>query len=197
MKKIRILCIGDSHSAGYPDYDPVYGGNPESSYQFWLEKALAEMGATFTGSCINQGICGDTTRGIVNRLKQFLQKSDIDVVILQGGSNDLGCCDGKQVVENLTYGCMLCREKGVPVVLATVPPTSFPGYAPTITRINEGIRELGKQESPVVVADWFAVLADRQGMLDERCNIGDGVHLSIEGYRRAGKAIASVLSDAY
>ena len=37
---LRILCIGDSHTAGFPDYDPLMGGDPESSYQFWLEKGL-------------------------------------------------------------------------------------------------------------------------------------------------------------
>jgi len=197
MEKIRLLCIGDSHSAGYPDHDLLYGGNPESSYQFWLAKELGKMGVTVTCSCINKGICGDTTGGIVNRLGLFLQKDDIDVVILQGGSNDLGCCDGQKVVENLRYGCTLCCEKGVSLVLATVPPTRFLEYVTMIKRINQGIRSLGKHYSRVVVADLFAVLEDHQGMLDEACTIGDGVHLNIEGYRRMGKIIASAISDAH
>ena len=43
MKTITILCIGDSHTAGFPDYDPFMGGDPESSYQFWLTSELINL----------------------------------------------------------------------------------------------------------------------------------------------------------
>ena len=43
MDSPKILCIGDSHTAGFPGFDPMMGGNPESSYQFWLKKGLLKI----------------------------------------------------------------------------------------------------------------------------------------------------------
>ena len=40
---IKALCIGDSHTAGFPEHDPMFGGNVQSSYPFWLTKKLKEM----------------------------------------------------------------------------------------------------------------------------------------------------------
>ena len=101
MDNPRILCIGDSHTAGFPGYDPMMGGNPESSYQFWLKKELLETRPDSKYDFINEGVCGDTSRGIVYRLTQALDSTHYDLVILAGGTNDLGMTSEKQILKNL------------------------------------------------------------------------------------------------
>ena len=88
---IKALCIGDSHTAGFPEHDPMFGGNVKSSYQFWLTEKLKEMDFEKKFSFINRGICGDTSGGIVSRLIRLLDTMEVDLIILQGGTNDLGC----------------------------------------------------------------------------------------------------------
>ena len=41
---IKALCLGDSHTAGFPEHDPMFGGNVKSSYQFWLTEKVKKVG---------------------------------------------------------------------------------------------------------------------------------------------------------
>ena len=82
MDSPEILCIGDSHTAGFPGFDPMIGGNSESSYQFWLKKGLIETRSNINYNIINEGICGDTSHGIVLRLLYALQTMQYELVIL-------------------------------------------------------------------------------------------------------------------
>ena len=116
MKTITVLCIGDSHTAGFPDYDPFMGGDPESSYQFWLTKALMNANSALTYNLINEGMCGDTSRGIVQRLLQSLRKQSYDLVILAGGTNDLGLNNSDQVFSHLKQGYEACMNQSIPVI---------------------------------------------------------------------------------
>ena len=67
---VNVLCMGDSHTAGFPEHDPLFGGNVRSSYQFWLTKKLEEMVFGKEFCFMNRGVCGDTSAGIVSRLNQ-------------------------------------------------------------------------------------------------------------------------------
>ena len=193
---LRILCIGDSHTAGFPDYDPLMGGDPESSYQFWLKKGLIEIKPEKDCAIINQGICGDTSRGIVLRLLDALKTVQCDLVILAGGTNDLGIAGEKQVVKNLKEGYEACRECKIPLIAPSIPPISLNEYIPKIIKANHAIEAYTAKFQNVFFANWFGVLKDKQGFLDDIYNSGDGIHLSVEGYKRIGSLLVPIISEA-
>ena len=193
---LQILCAGDSHTAGFPDYDPLMGGDPESSYQFWLKKGLLKIKPEKDYNIINQGICGDTSRGIVLRLLDTLKTVQCDLVILAGGTNDLGMAGEKQVVKNLKEGYEACRECKIPLVAPGIPPISLKEYIPKIIKANGAIEAYAAAFHNVFFADWFDALKDAQGFLDDIYNSGDGIHLSVEGYKRIGSLMIPIISEA-
>ena len=88
MEKIQILCIGDSLTAGYPEYDPMWGGDPNSQYCYWLEKELQKR-VQLKFNIKNEGVCGDTTGQIARRLEFEIKKKPPDIVLAFGGGNDI------------------------------------------------------------------------------------------------------------
>jgi lysophospholipase L1-like esterase len=194
MESSTILCIGDSHTAGFPDFDPLMGGNPESSYQFWLHKGLEKKRPEKDFRLINQGMCGDTSKGIVRRLLSTFTTIPCDLVILAGGTNDLGMIGVKQIFTNLQEGYKAVRERQLPLVVPSIPPISIDGYVERVTSLNHEIEAYALSGENVFFGDWFGALKDEDGFLDERYNAGDGVHLSIAGYERIGSLLVPLVS---
>jgi len=195
MESFTILCIGDSHTAGFPDFDPLMGGTPESSYQFWLHKGLEKKRPEKDYRFINQGMCGDTSKGIVRRLLSTFTTTPGNLVILAGGTNDLGMIGVKQVFTNLEEGYKAVRERQLPLVVPSIPPISIDGYVERVTSLNHAIKSYALSGENVFFADWFGALKDEDGFLDARYNAGDGVHLSIEGYECIGSLLVPLVSN--
>jgi len=198
MDSLKILCIGDSHTAGFPGYDPMMGGNPESSYQFWLKKGLVEIRPDIDYNIINEGVCGDTSQGIVLRLLHALQTMNYDLVILAGGTNDLGMISEKQILKNLEngYETETCREREIPLIASSIPPISIKDYVPRVKTINSGIEAYTLECPNVFFANWFSSLKAEQEFLEDKYNSGDGVHLSIEGYKCIGLLLLPIVREA-
>jgi|GEM_PF-726627 len=192
-----VLCIGNSHTAGFPSYDPLMGGNFESSYQYWLVQELANIAPGTVWTFMNQGMCGDTARGIVMRLQQALNTSSFHLVILAGGANDLGMLSEEQIFNNLRTGYEACRANGIPLIAAGIPPISMAGYAARVTDLNSRIKNYTGQHPDVLFADWFEALKDEHGFLRNSCNVGDGVHLSVAGYKSIGRLMAPLVKSFF
>ena len=102
----KIVTIGDSHTAGYPGYDPSLGGNPESSYQYWMEESLKKTTQRKDIEIVNLGRPSEFSNTIVNRLIDYIQNSQtaIDIVIFNGGANDVteDIATVQPVLQNIT-----------------------------------------------------------------------------------------------
>ena len=195
MDAFTILCVGNSHTAGFPDHDPWMGGDPTSSYQFWLKQGLVKKWPETEFTLINEGVCGDTSRGIITRLFRALQRVSCNLVILAGGTNDLGMVGEKAIIANLEKGYDFCREKKIPLIITTIPPISLHQYSTPVTLLNDAIRSYAEQYTEVYIADWHRVLQDEAGFLAESCDAGDGVHLSREGYERIGSLMVPIVGE--
>jgi lysophospholipase L1-like esterase len=196
MKTITILCIGDSHTAGFPDYDPFMGGDPESSYQYWLTKELINLNPAVKYQLINEGMCGDTSRGIVHRLFQSLKMKTYDLAIIAGGTNDLGLTNGDQVFNNLKQGYAACIQNSIPVIAPAIPPISFAEVVPQVIALNNAIQSYASLKHHILFADWFTALQDDRGFLADIYNSGDGIHLSVAGYKCIGQLLAPLIKRA-
>ena len=172
------------------------GGNPESSYQFWLNRELLRIEPAITCMFINEGMCGDIAPGIVTRLQRALNSSSYQLAILAGGTNDLGMTDEEQIFNNLKTGYAACRENGIPVIAPGIPPISINGYETRVESLNSKIKSYAARHESVFFADWFAALKDGHGFLRDVYNAGDGVHLSVAGYKRIGRLMAPLVVQA-
>jgi lysophospholipase L1-like esterase len=192
--KYKILCIGDSHTAGFPYFDPSSGGNPESSYEYWLCNLLESKYSSFSVSLANEGICGQTTREINRRLKSKLNQEAYSLVIYWGGANDIAVgYNTKDIWENIYNAYLRTRDRSIKFMVVTIPPMNWPGFNKRVTDINRKIRNFMNNSGTYFITDVFLDL-EKNGNLNSKYDAGDGVHLSIEGYKQVAKTIFRSIS---
>ncbi len=201
-KAVNILCFGDSLTAGTPGYDPIYGGNPQYQYAYWMaERAKASGGPEIRFS--NQGIPGDLASSMTNRLERALDGRSYDVAVLLAGSNDLGWGNSPATV----YGSLrrlwsAVLSKEVLLVCCTIPPIGsvYPPLQNAQREINHKIRSYAGETARAVCADLYRGLSTSEGLLNQVYDSGDGLHLSLDGYRDVGtivwaEGISTILSE--
>jgi lysophospholipase L1-like esterase len=185
----KILCIGDSHTAGFPQFDPNFGGIPESSYEFWLEVFLQEEFPKYSIELDNEGICGEFSSDIYHRLLAIPNLKKYICILFWGGANDLGMGrSAKEIWKSINLTVQYCNSEGIPIFIFTIPPMNINSLQNDLLRLNELIRtNLSSQ-----FIDVYPNL-ENNGRLDRQFGIGDGVHLSIKGYKTvAGLAFRSL-----
>ena len=188
--KIVVAALGDSITAGSPNYDPSsvqrrilgFGGDVHSQWEYWAAKKDPRL------SFRNCGIYGQRTDQIASRLDQCA--AGADVLIVQGGINDIA--QGRPVEEaaaNLRSMVRRGKELGARVALIDVLPwnNGYPAADPTIRHLNRLIAAIGRAEH-VPVLPFHDTIQDpqRPGRMPELLT-PDGDHPSIEGYRLLGE----------
>ena len=183
----RILCIGDSHTAGFPFYDPFYGGDQHSSYEYWLEMKLSAENKHKQFRLDNQGVCGQTSLQILSRLSTILDKKRYDLILLWAGANDIELgYTAESIYENLMNSVMIAKKKNTPIFIITIPPMVWIEIHPTIIDLNQTI--ITHSGNDFTSIDVFNELSEG-GFLNSRFDSGDGVHLSIEGYKKVASIV--------
>ncbi len=191
---MELLCLGDSLVLGF--------GVPPK--QRWLTVAAQESG----WSILNRGVSGDTTGGMLVRLReQLAARPDPDAVLLMGGTNDI-FYSGSDLCARANMGAMLQQLLAAglrPLVGLPVPflPERCPedwagavdfhaaaalleGYTAWLCRFCGafGIQTL----------DFPADLTDSAGTpLPEL--YGDGLHPNAEGQHRMAARLCAVLRE--
>jgi len=189
----RVLCIGNSHTAGFPLFDPVFGGNPRSSYQYWLKKNCEAFVPDLSLVLTNQGICGQTSREIVTRLRRELDRSRVDyhTVIFWAGANDVALGYGAlDIYENIEQGVRISQKFGLNVLVPTIPPMDWVDVEVTILQVNTMLED--NSGECYYLVDVYTVL-EENGKLSPNYDCGDGVHLNIQAYKAVASTIQQVL----
>jgi lysophospholipase L1-like esterase len=192
-----IAAVGDSITAGAPGWDPepsrralLDAHDPESQWEHW---AALELGDGYEFR--NCGVPGDRTDEIAARLEACMEGAD--VVVLQGGVNDLAQGRTPAYAErNLRAMVQRVREAGLPLLIANLLPVNrnFRGIRPAIRELNRRIDAIARQQG-IDVVDFFGTLDTPTP--DDRLRpawTADGVHPSVEGYRRLGRLVAEACS---
>jgi lysophospholipase L1-like esterase len=167
--RLTVL-LGDSLSLWFP---------PElmTSDRFWL----------------NQGISGDTTAGILQRM-HVLKDTRPDTIYVMAGINDLrrGATDA-EVLANLRLIMQQLKQAHpqATVIVHSILPTRLAAL-PTdrIRRLNYNIATAAQEEG-VSFLNLQPSFMDEAGIL-RRDLTTDGLHLNDRGYRAWGKVIASI-----
>jgi lysophospholipase L1-like esterase len=121
-----VVCLGDSHTQGFPVRDDSRNGVPidlerdsPHQYPYWLAK---ETGKTF----VNQGVAGNTLYGMKNRFEKDVIPLFPDHCCIQGGTNDslLGMAlhESKEDISALIEKCL---DAGITPVVGTIIPLGF------------------------------------------------------------------------
>jgi lysophospholipase L1-like esterase len=171
-----VATLGDSITAGAPRWSP----NPqlraviasrgqltrESQWQYWA--GAATDGAFRFRNC---GVEGDRTDEIEARFAHCT--AGADVVVIQGGTNDLA--QGRTPAEaagNIDDMVRRAERAGLRALVTTIPP----------------------RPARVPVVDFFGELEDprRPDRMPARWT-ADGIHPTVEGYGRLGRAAAREL----
>jgi lysophospholipase L1-like esterase len=202
LSAVKFMAFGDSMTQGVTSLIPtMLAYNPNDAYPLKLEGLLAARYTAQVTQVINEGAAGEQADGTgKRRFGTVLNADNPDVVLLLEGANDLnhyliatGDSDGGVTPAARALEEMIdtARKKGVPVLLATLPPQDPEGNnghsAGSVPKLNDAIRRLANGDE-VVIVDLFNGLG---GVPDG--NIGaDGLHPTPAGYDR----IAQVWFDA-
>ena len=136
---------------------------------------------------VNYGIGGDTTLGVLNRIGKYNSLTRADAVVLAIGFNDLGRRSNEEIVNN--YKNILdSLPKNIPVVVSAILPVDESVWQvklqnKKILEVNALLHGLVREYGNVSFLDAGSLLRDSNNNLKSNFHVGDGVHLSSDGYQ--------------
>lgn len=145
---------------------------------------------------VNEGIAGDTTGGMLERMDR-VYAADPSVVVVLGGVNDLlsGYSAGqvtanlRSIVQNLHENLPKAR-----IVVQSIYPIADSTdlyYTDIICAVNDALRSMAA-ELDYTYADVYAALQTADGRLDGRYS-DDGLHPNDAGYRAACPVVRAAI----
>lgn len=157
-----------------------------------------DCGGAFPGAkLVNRGISGDTTRGMLLRLRDDVLALDPSGVVLLMGTNDLEeSATPEQIAGNvrLIVDGIAAHNPRTPVVLCQIFPSAASKRRPAeaIRRTNELVAAAVRNDPQVTLVDTYAAFADPAG--DARPEeFPDLLHPNAAGYAKWAAALRPVL----
>jgi lysophospholipase L1-like esterase len=194
----RFLALGDSFTFGTVSRAPmreIPGANYVQKLEFLLRERFPDQPFTVT----NAGVPGQFMDQIEDRYPSALRSSNAQVLLLEGGANDINT-DGaraiRDVVTRIERVARDAQSRGVSVILATLTPQrpgSSKGTAPAEVRdLNNQIRDLCRRYQ-TGCADLYAAFGNEQSPL-----IGaDGLHPTLAGYDLIAETYFTVIRQMF
>jgi lysophospholipase L1-like esterase len=163
-----------------------------------ITQGWGDVGSSFPGIKIaNRGISGDTTRGVLIRLKEDVIALNPHGVVLLIGTNDIEVNTEPEVIAgNLRLIIDALRESNpaMPVVLCEVLPSSATKARPTdkIRKLNALYLAAVADQPQVTVLDTWSLFANVHGDAKEE-EMPDLLHPNILGYAKWAAALRPIL----
>jgi lysophospholipase L1-like esterase len=167
----------------------------DSITQGWGE----DFSAWFPGMKIaNRGISGDTSRGVLIRLKEDVLALDPEAVVLLIGTNDL---EEKADPETITGNLKLIlaelarHNPKMPVVLCQVFPSSASKSRPAdkLKKLNQLYAEAVKGNAQVTLIETWVLFADAKGDAIQ-AEFPDLLHPNLAGYAKWAAALRPIFA---
>jgi len=195
-KRVKIVCIGDSTTAGTPGFlspieaPPDGAGDEKSQYAYWMAKSHPEW------EVLNRGVNGERTDQILARFQRDVADEKPEWVIVLGGVNDIFQGFPVEFAEhNLAEIYDRSTRVETNPIACTILPYNLmsPGQARARRELNEWIEAEAKEKSIPFVDTAAAV--SREGEPGRLEGTPDGLHPDVDGYRRMAQAISAILAQ--
>jgi lysophospholipase L1-like esterase len=163
-----------------------------------ITQGWGDVGSSFPGIKVaNRGISGDTTRGVLIRLKEDVVAVNPRGVVILIGTNDIGDgADPAMIAGNmkLIIGALRDYNPAMPVVLCEVMPSSATKTRPAdkIRKLNQLYIEAVADQPQVTVLDTWSLFANVHGDAKEE-EMPDLLHPDVVGYAKWASALRPVL----
>lgn len=172
-----------------------------TNHHFRMDDNLPDRATVFIGDSITQGLAvaavadasvnygvgGDTTLGVLHRVKKYRSLSRAKTVVLAVGVNDLKFRSDQEIIKNFRE-ILANLPDGLPVVISSVLPVDervrgkrFQNER--ISIINQELLELTRTLQHVTFVDANPLLKGKDQNLKTEFHTGDGIHLSAMGYQ--------------
>jgi lysophospholipase L1-like esterase len=166
-----ILAFGDSLTFGT-------GATPAESYPAVLERLVGRR-------VVNSGVPGEVTGEGLSRLPEALEKEKPALLILCHGGNDmLRRLDKQQTAGNLRAMIRLAQERGVAVIIISVPSPGLALSYPTFYRETAAEMKIPFDEKTLAM------------VLSDSSLKSDYIHPNAAGYRRLAESVSDLLKES-
>lgn len=169
-----VIALGDSLTFGY-------GASSETAYPVVLAKK--------TGwNIINEGINGDTSEGVLNRLDSIIEQKPKLVLLGIGGNDVLRRVSPSVTSDNITKIIQKLKKENIPVVLIAEPHFSASALfgKASDNPIYEKIAE--SEKVPVFLDGWSSILSDNSLKSDQ-------IHANSQGYAKFAEMLYDFLKE--
>lgn len=181
-QEVNLIKTESSENIGLSRLNIILG----DSLSMWFPNPLLPSGRLW----LNQGISGDTTSRILQRLDIFDQIQP-DAIYILAGINDLkNKVSVKEILGNYQKILDYLQQKypETQILVQSIFPTKLPTEALTFSIPNSLIRELNQtlaqqvKNRGIIYLDFHQRFTDNQGNIRPELTT-DGLHLSLEGYK--------------
>jgi lysophospholipase L1-like esterase len=158
-----------------------------------------EMGGAFAPMKVaNRGISGDTSRGVLIRLKEDVLTLKPAAVVLMIGTNDLADnATPDQIVGNvkLVLGEIKKQNEKTPIILCQVFPSSTSKQRPAdkIKQVNQLLAAAVKGDAQVTLIETWTLFANAEGDAKPE-EFPDLLHPNIAGYAKWAAALRPIFA---
>jgi lysophospholipase L1-like esterase len=147
----------------------------------------------------NRGIGGDTTRGMLIRLKEDVLSLNPSAIVMLMGTNDLEVgIDPEAIGRNfkLILAAIKVHDPKVPIVLCQVFPSSAEKKRPAdkIKRVNELYVAAVKGDPQVIMLDTWSLFVNKETDDADPQWFRDMLHITSEGYARWAAALQPIFA---
>jgi acyl-CoA thioesterase-1 len=190
--QIRVVALGDSLTVGFQSYGLNGDAVKSTPYtDFLIGQTRRDFPSdSLSIEIINKGIVGELSAQMMARFDSDVIPLSPKVVIILGGSNDLGWgLAPREILENLSAIYSRSCENQITPIACTVP--SILGYdegIPPRIALNRLLQERC-QEIGIRCVDVFRATLDKNTDRLALQYSSDGLHLNSDGYRKMGAAI--------
>ncbi len=166
-----------------------------------ITQGWGDVGSSFPGIKVaNRGISGDTTRGVLTRLREDVIALNPAGVVLLIGTNDIELhVEPEAIADNmrLIIAALRAHAPAMPVILCEVFPSSESKSRPSekIRRLNELYLKAVEDEPQVTALDTWSLFANVHRDAKEE-EMPDLLHPDIVGYAKWSSALRPVLETA-
>lgn len=190
--RIKIVALGDSLTTGFQSFGLFGDADRSTPYTDVLAYRIKRDFApnVLSVEVINKGAVGELTEQMLARFSSDVIRLSPAIVIILGGSNDLGWgLAPQEIFSNLRQMHELSLKNSIVPIGCTVPSIlGFDAGIPPRLVLNELMQGYCSKAKLRCVDLFRATAEPASRRLDSRYS-SDGLHLNAEGYRRMGVTI--------